>query len=150
MSHPELTQSVALFLVPIAVGITTEIIKFVNYIRKHGWHNDYSIVDGHMPSAHTAYITSLVTIVYLFEGYRSSSFAVALVMAIIVITDALRLRAHVGRQAETINRIVNTLSLNTNDFPHLKERVGHRPAEVAVGAVCGALLTVVFFAIFLA
>ena len=143
----ELTQSAALFLIPISVGLTTEVIKFINYIRKHGFDVGYSILDGHMPSAHTAYVASLVTTMWLYEGYKSSVFAISLVMSIIVIVDALRLRAHVGHQAEYINNIVTKLKLDTEQFPRLKERVGHKPQEVFVGAICGIALTLLFAAI---
>lgn len=142
----EFTQSAALFLIPIAVGLSTEVIKFINYIRKHGWDISYSLLDGHMPSAHTAYVTSLVTTMWLYEGYRSPVFAIALIMAIIVVTDALRLRAHVGHQAQYINNIIRHFKLDEKEFPRLKERVGHRPGEVVIGAIAGFLLTLLFTA----
>lgn len=137
----ESVQSIALFLIPVIVFFVTEIIKLLNFIRKHGWDVSYSLLDGHMPSAHTSYVTSLVTVMWLFEGYRSPAFAVSLIMATVVITDALRLRMHVGHQAEYINNITRHFNLDEQQFPRLKERVGHRPAEVAVGAVLGIALT---------
>lgn len=143
----EFTQSVALFIIPITVGVTTEIIKFLNYIRKHGWNLNYSIAYGHMPSAHTAYVTSLVTTMWLFEGLASPVFAISLIMAIIVIMDALRLRVYMGQHAQYINDIIQHLKLDENHFPRLKERVGHKPAEVAVGAVVGVILTLLFTAL---
>lgn len=142
----EFTQSSALFIIPIAVGLITEGIKFLNYIRKYGWDINYSIAYGHMPSAHTAYVTSLVTTMFLFEGYRSPTFAIAFIMAIIVIMDALRLRVYMGQHAQQINSIVKHLNLDEKDFPTLKERVGHKPSEVIVGAICGVLLTILFAA----
>jgi len=143
----EFTQSVTLFLVPIIVFFVTEIVKIVNYIRKYGRNASYfSLLDGHMPSAHTAYVSSLVTMMWLFEGYRSPSFAVSLILATIVITDALKLRAHVGHQAEYLNHIVRHLNLDAKEFPPLKIHVGHKPKEVAVGAVFGILLTLVITA----
>jgi acid phosphatase family membrane protein YuiD len=143
----EFTQSIALFLIPIAVFFVTEVIKLLNYNRKHGRDiSYYSLLDGHMPSAHTAYVASLVITMWLFEGYRSPMFAVSLIMATIVITDALKLRAHVGHQAEYINRIILKLNLDEKEFSHLKERVGHKPKEVVVGAFLGILLTLLFAA----
>lgn len=142
----EFTQSVALFIIPITVGLTTEIIKFINYTRKYGWNINYSIAYGHMPSAHTAYVTSLVTTMWLFEGYRSPVFAIALIMAIIVIMDALRLRVYMGQHAQYINEIIQHLDIDESRFPRLKERVGHKPEEVAVGAICGVILTIIFSA----
>jgi uncharacterized protein len=142
----EFTQSIALFLIPIAVGITTELIKFINYIRKHGFDINYSIAYGHMPSAHTAYVTSLVTTMWLFEGYRSPVFAISLIMAIIVIMDAVRLRVYMGQYAQHINHLVEHFNLSEEEFPKLKERVGHKPEEVIVGALCGIGFTMLIFA----
>lgn len=142
----EFTQSTALFIIPIAVGLTTEVIKFINYIRKHGWNLNYSIAYGHMPSAHTAYVISLVTTMWLFEGYKSPVFAIALIMAIIVIMDALRLRVYMGQHAQYINDVIQYLNLDEKQFPRLKERVGHKPEEVIVGAIVGVILTIVFSA----
>jgi hypothetical protein len=144
----EFTQSAALFLIPIAVGLITEGIKFINYIRKYGWNIDYSIAYGHMPSAHTAYVVSLVTTMWIFEGYRSPTFAIALIMAIIVIMDALRLRVYMGQQAHYINGIVKHLNLDEQLFAPLKERVGHKPKEVFIGAIFGVILTLLFTAFF--
>lgn len=143
----EFTHSAALFLIPITVGILTEGIKFLNYIRKHGFDINYSIAYGHMPSAHTAYVVSLVTTMWVFEGYTSSAFAIALIVAIIVIMDALRLRVYMGQYAKHINDIVTHLKLDESQFPVLKERVGHKPSEVLVGALCGIALTLLLAAI---
>lgn len=142
----EFTQSAALFIIPIAVGLITEMIKFINYVRKYGWDINYSIAYGHMPSAHTAYVISLVTTMFIFEGFRSPTFAVAFIMAVIVIMDALRLRVYMGQHAQYINNIVHHLNLDEEQFPTLKERVGHTPSEVIGGAVCGIILTLLFAA----
>jgi hypothetical protein len=141
-----LTSSAALFLIPIAVGLITEGIKFLNYARKYGWDINYSVAYGHMPSAHTAYVTSLVTTMWVFEGYASPTFAIALIMAIIVIMDALRLRVYMGQYAQHINAIVKHLNLDEKEFVPLKERVGHKPREVIVGAIFGVILTLLFTA----
>ena len=138
-------QPYALFIIPIIVGLTAELLKFINYCFKHGFDINYSIAYGHMPSAHTAYVTSLVTTVALHDEIHSSIFAVALIMAILVIMDALRLRVYMGQHAQYINSIVDHLKLNHDDFPRLKERVGHKPEEVAVGALLGIVLTFIAY-----
>lgn len=139
-------NEILLFLIPVLVGVTTEAIKFANYCRKHGWDLRYSITYGHMPSAHTAFVMSLVTTVALVDGFTKTSFAIALAFAIIVIFDALRLRVYMGEQAQYLNRLAKELNLDESTFPRLKERVGHKPEEVAVGALVGIFLTLLFFA----
>lgn len=140
-------NEIMLFLVPILVGIITEGIKFANYCRKHGWDLRYSIAYGHMPSAHTAFVSSLVTTVALIDGFTKTSFAIALTLAIIVVFDALRLRVYMGEHARYLNNLTKELKLDESNFPRLKERVGHKPEEVAVGALVGIFLTLLFFAI---
>lgn len=133
------------FLVPITVGILAEIVKFLNHWRKHGWDPSYSIAYGHMPSAHTAFVTSLATTVGALDGIGSSAFGVALCFAIIVIMDALRLRVYMGEHAAYINRLITDLRLDESQFPRLKERVGHKPSEVIVGAIFGFIVTLFLF-----
>ncbi len=140
-------SGILLFLVPILVSLITEAIKFANYCRKHGWDLRYSIAYGHMPSAHTAFVSSLVTTVALFDGFTTTSFAIALTLAIIVVFDALRLRVYMGDHARYLNHLTKELKLDESNFPRLKERVGHKPEEVAVGAIVGVLLTLFFFAV---
>ena len=140
-------NEIMLFLVPILVVIITEGIKFANYCRKHGWDLRYSIAYGHMPSAHTAFVASLVTTVALVDGFTQTSFAIALTLAIIVIFDALRLRVYMGEHARYLNNLTKELKLDESNFPRLKERVGHKPEEVGVGALVGIFLTLLFFAV---
>ena len=139
-------NEILLFLVPILVGVITEAIKFANYCRKHGWDLRYSLAYGHMPSAHTAFVASLVTTVALIDGFTTTSFAIALALATIVIFDALRLRVYMGEHAQYLNALIKELKLDESNFPRLKERVGHKPEEVAVGALIGIFLTLLFFA----
>jgi acid phosphatase family membrane protein YuiD len=130
-----------MFLIPIAVGVLAEIVKFLNFARKYGWNWRYSIAYGHMPSAHTAFVTSTVTTIGFYEGINSPAFALALILAIIVIMDALRLRVYMGQHAQYINNLIHKLNFSEEEFPRLKERVGHKPEEVVIGAIFGILLT---------
>lgn len=146
-SRAMVRQSILIFLIPVLVGILTEAIKFANYCRKYGWDIRYSIAYGHMPSAHTAFVLSLVTTVSLVDGFTTTSFAIALILAIIVIFDALRLRVYMGEHAQYLNALSKELKLDETRFPRLKERVGHKPEEVAVGALVGIFLTLFLFAL---
>lgn len=134
----------AVFLIPILVGLVVQAVKFVIYSLKHGWDIRYAFTHGHMPSAHTALAISLVTSVGYFEGLHDASFAVAMVLAFIIIDDAARLRMHLGDQGRYLNMLVQQLDIDTEKFPRLKERTGHRVSEVIVGAILGFLLTFMF------
>ena len=68
----------AIFIIPVAVAIIVQAIKFTIYSLKHGWNIRYAFTHGHMPSSHTAFAISLMTSIAIYEGIRSGSFAVAL------------------------------------------------------------------------
>jgi len=138
------------FVIPVVVGIIAQGIKYALYIAKHGWNFKYIMTHGHMPSAHTAFIISLVTSVGLFDddGIKSGAFAVAVILAIIVIDDAVRLRMYMGDQGRYLNMLVRQLPVDASQFPHFKERLGHRVSEVIAGGILGFFLTLVLAMLF--
>lgn len=133
------------FIIPVLVGAIVQIIKYLFYIQKHGWNFKYIMTHGHMPSAHTAFIISLVTSVGLFDhdGIKSGAFAVAVILAIIVIDDAVRLRMYMGDQGRYLNMLIRQLPVDATQFPRFKERLGHRVSEVIVGGLLGFVLTLI-------
>ena len=68
-------------ILPVAVGCIIWIIKFVVFYIKHNFNWKYAVEHGttygHMPSAHTGFVTALVTSVGYYEGLNSGAFAVA-------------------------------------------------------------------------
>lgn len=139
----EIISKYAIFIIPIAVVLITQAVKFLIYSLKHGWDLHYALTHGHMPSAHTSFVTSLVTVIGFYEGINSGSFAIAVVLAFIVIDDSMRVRAYMGDQGRYLNRLVQQLDIE-DKFPRLKERVGHRLSEVIVGGIFGFILTMLF------
>ena len=99
-----------------------------------------------MPSGHSAIIISLATIIGLEEGFSSSLFAVSVVMAIIVIRDALGIRRYLGEHGKTLNILVKDLG-NDNvleaKYPHLLEHIGHTPLQVFIGSLMGLIISVI-------
>jgi len=136
----------SVFLIPIAVGIIVQTIKFIIYSLKHGWDIRYAFTHGHMPSAHTAFAFSLVTSIGFYEGVHTGTFAVATALAFLIIDDATRLRMTLGDQGKYLNMLIGQLNIDIDEakYPRLKERMGHKVSEVIVGAILGLLLTVLF------
>lgn len=132
-----------IFLIPMFVGGVVQIIKFIVFSLKHGWDWHYAMTHGHMPSAHTAFIVSLATSVGYYNGVATGAFTVALALAIIVIDDAARLRMYMGDQGRYLNMLIRQLNVNEEQFPRLKERMGHRVSEVIVGGILGFLFTII-------
>lgn len=137
-----------IFLIPIIVGLATQLLKFIIFGFKHGWDIRYAFTHGHMPSAHAAFIVSLITSIGYLDGVNNGAFAVAVVLAIIVIDDAVRLRMHLGDQGRYLNMLIRQLDIDKSKFPRLKERVGHRVSEVIIGGLLGFFLTVFLINLF--
>jgi uncharacterized protein len=134
-----------MLILPVTVGFIVWVIKFLVFYIKHDFNWSHAVKHGttygHMPSAHTGFMASLVTSVGYYAGMNSSAFTVAVALAIIVIDDALRLRIYMGDQGRRLNFIIEQLKISKKEFPRLKERIGHRKSEVIVGAILGFLIT---------
>lgn len=101
---------------------------------------------GGMPSSHSATVCSLATASYLQYGAGSFEFAIALILAIIVMYDAMGVRRETGIQAKVINDMIKAFEdMGRGELsPHdkLKEFVGHTPLQVLIGALLGILIAV--------
>lgn len=123
-------------VVPLLTGIFTQLVKFaLSVIRHKKVEIKYLFTPGHMPSSHTSFSVSLVTVVGYYRGIDSIEFAIAVCLAYVVVYDAMNIRIHIGHNGEAINQIVK--DLNLHGYPILKERVGHLPLEVLVGGILG-------------
>jgi uncharacterized protein len=134
-----------LFLIPIIVIFCAQLIKFARLSIKYGFEWDNLFDPGHFPSAHSAFVTSLVVVIGFYEKIASGVFAVAACFAFITIYDAMRVRMHIGLQGKTLNRLVSEIhEIDQKTFPHLKEHVGHYANEVAGGIFVGVLMSIFF------
>jgi acid phosphatase family membrane protein YuiD len=137
-----------ILLLPIAAGFAAQFIKF--FIRSN--HTKMKIKNltaySGMPSGHSAMIVSLATIIGLEEGYNSPLFAISIILAIIVIRDALGIRRYLGQHGKVLNILLKDLE---NDqvleykYPHLLERIGHTPLQVIAGSLLGFTISVIGF-----
>jgi acid phosphatase family membrane protein YuiD len=103
-----------------------------------------AVVTGGMPSAHSATVTALCISILWTEGWRDSTFALAVVLAVVVIRDALGVRRTAGEEGKTINSIIRLAHVKT---PLVHYSLGHTPTEVAVGIVIGALAALTMVAV---
>jgi acid phosphatase family membrane protein YuiD len=93
---------------------------------------------GGMPSAHSSLVVSTAIIIGLRSGVDSSVFALSVVLAIIVMYDALMVRRAVGEYGEILKKITKRVSPESKYY--IRDAAGHTPVEVAVGAVIGAVV----------
>ena len=100
---------------------------------------------GGMPSSHTAIVMAISTMVGKNYGYDSAIFAICLIFACVVMYDAAGVRRAAGKQAELLNRIVDTPGLSGLEVQErLVEVLGHTPFQVWVGAIIGIAVGVIF------
>lgn len=99
----------------------------------------YLTTGGGMPSSHSALVCAAAISCGISAGFDSPVFAVAAVVAFIVMYDAAHVRRETGEQAKVLNYILrNWEEFKPEDFERdLKELIGHTPLQVAVGAVLG-------------
>ena len=106
--------------------------------------------DGGMPSAHSATVCAMVIATARSEGFGSAIFAVAAVVAIITMHDAMGVRRETGEQAKVLNKMIEQwIDVTEKNAPflqnmHLKEMVGHTPLQVVAGVLLGSLVGFLF------
>ncbi len=127
-------------IVALAVQQFCQIIKFIIYsVRDRRISFHYLTSSGGMPSAHSAFVTALCVSVGVRSGMGSETFAVAAVLAFIVIHDAFRVR---GALQEVIHILKADHPENEHAAAALPETVGHNSREIVAGiiiALCIAL-----------
>ena len=108
---------------------------------------DRLVGDGGMPSSHSATVTAVAVMTGLRCGWDSPIFAVATILALIVMHDAMGVRQETGKQAKVINSMVELFnSLGRGELTPeetLKEFVGHTRRQVVAGAVLGGVIALV-------
>ena len=80
--------------------------------------------DGGMPSAHSATVCAMVIATARSAGVGSSIFAVASVVAIITMHDAMGVRHETGEQAKVLNQMIEQwIDVTEKNAPFLQERL---------------------------
>ena len=103
------------------------------------------IGSGGMPSSHSATVCALATATGMEYGGGSFEFAIAVILAIIVMHDAMGVRRETGIQAKVINEMLEVftnMGKKMSPEEKLKEFVGHTPLQVLAGAILGILIAV--------
>lgn len=99
-------------------------------------------LSGNMPSAHSATVAALLTVVGLRDGVDSGLFGVAALFAAIVMYDAVMVRRSSGDQGRALRELIKEQKSSVR-LPRVAK--GHEPLEVLIGACIGVCLGVVVF-----
>ena len=133
-----------LFLIPLAVMFIVQVIKVITYTKGGwGWERLRKInAYGGMPSSHAAMVTSLAMVTGYYDSIQSSTFAISIVLALIIVRDAFGFRQAIGQQGKVINNLVKELPDEQEyKFPVLGEKFGHKTVEVIAGVIVGIILS---------
>lgn len=128
-------------------GFIAQVLKvLVELVRTRKFNLLKLFDNGGMPSSHTSLVTTLTTGVGRYAGVDSTIFAVTLIFSLYFIFEAAGLRQEVGKQAKTLNELIDGLR-HTHQFDRsrLKELVGHTWGEVVAGFVLGLAVSWVAF-----
>ena len=104
-----------------------------------------------MPSAHSATVVSCAGMCAIYMGFSSPLFALAAILAIIVMHDATGVRRESGKHAVAIKSMIEVI----NDYfaekdveiktEKLKVLIGHTHLQVIFGALLGFITTLIYY-----
>ena len=101
---------------------------------------------GGMPSAHSATVGALAMSVGLRYGFDGAVFAVAAVLALVVMYDACGVRREAGKHAVAINALKEGMTAQEDESPKKhKESIGHTRPQVLAGAGWGTIVASLFY-----
>ncbi|MCH7323033.1 divergent PAP2 family protein [Solibacillus sp. MA9] len=155
----ELLQNTPLWLGVCAI-LFAQILKIpINFImtKKIDWNLLTST--GGMPSSHSAAVTSIASAIGIETGFGSPTFAVAAMLAGIVMYDASHVRFQAGQHAAVLNELRHDLQLFFKEikrWPEMNEQekiqdlktlLGHKKSEVFIGGLSGIVLSFTWYAL---
>lgn len=139
---PSIFSNLPLMAALLSFAIAQSLKVFTTWYKEKRWDAKRLIGSGGMPSSHAATVTGLAAAIGMKDGPGGSLFAIAIVLASVVMYDASGVRLQAGRQAEVLNQIVFELPREhpLAESRPLREPLGHTPPQVMAGALLGCLV----------
>lgn len=133
-------------IVPFFTWVAIQIFKVIwDLVTTKKFNFKRVLGAGGMPSAHSAVVIALTTMVGRNQGTTSPMFGIALIFSLVVMYDATGVRREAGKQAHLLNEIINTPGLSQVQVKEkLVEALGHTPIQVFVGALVGFIIGMIF------
>lgn len=124
--------------------LVSQAAKYVIASVKAGKPGSYRqlYLSGHMPSAHSATVVAVLTVIGLKDGVTSGLFGLALVFSCVVIYDAIMVRRSSGEQGVALTEL---LEEQKSAVRRPRVAMGHTPLEVAVGSLVGLIIGAVVY-----
>ena len=136
-----------IFLSAVTGWLVAQVMKTViHLILTKEFVAERMVGSGGMPSSHSATVCGLATAAGITYGGGSFEFAISVILAIIVMYDAMGVRRETGIQAKVLNERLeafSTMGKKMSPEEKLKEFVGHTPLQVLAGAILGIVIAVV-------
>lgn len=127
----------------LAWGIAQTLKMPIDYFLHKRWNWSLLFSAGGMPSSHSALVTATTLAIGIFDGVKSSTFALAFVLSMIVIYDATGIRRQAGIHAQKINVMINELLAgHPLNEERLAEVLGHTPRQAVGGMGIGILCAI--------
>ena len=138
-----------IFMASICGWLVAQILKTLI----HMWFSRKFVAErlvgsGGMPSSHSATVCALATAAGIEYGGGSFEFAVAAILAIVVMYDAIGVRRETGIQAKVLNEMMEMFDKMGKEMSveeKLKEFVGHTPLQVLMGALLGIFMAALMY-----
>lgn len=157
MANPILTVGVISWLL-------AQILKTIHYAIKFRTFNPERITGaGGMPSSHSSMVVSVAIYTLRSQGVSSPAFALAMILAGVVIYDAMSVRYNAGLHAKELNRLRRVIDEIDDEIAQkngtadgdeitekmserkdFKEFLGHTPLEVLAGSLLGIIIAMAF------
>lgn len=132
-----------IFLAAFIAGVVSQLAKVVVIVlvknQKFKMHD--LIVTGGMPSAHSALVGALTTIIGLTQGF-TPLFFVVLTFSLIVLRDSMGVRRSVGEEGRLIEKLIKRENMQIDNFHY---SLGHTPLQVWVGLIMGIMSAIIVY-----
>ena len=137
-------------LTALAALVVAQTLKALfDYWQNGSWQKALLFSTGGMPSSHSALAVAAMVSIGIHEGFETPIFAVAAVLAMVVMHDAAGIRRAAGKQAEAINFLSSKLENQGIKLDKkLKELLGHHPIEVIFGGLLGLAIALLAHFVF--
>lgn len=136
-----------IFISAVAGWFAAQVLKTIIYaVLMKKFEPERLVGSGGMPSSHASTVCAMATATFLSYGAGSFEFSITVILATIVMHDAMGVRLETGKQAKLLNEITDIFKTfegtKLSDFSNerLKEFVGHTPIQVLAGAVLGIII----------
>ena len=117
-----------------------QVLKFlISAVANRKFELRYLLTGGGMPSSHSAFVCTCATCTAVLAGVESVTFAISVVLALVVMYDAANVRRETGEQAKVLNYIMENWGSQKPELfaEELKELIGHTWLQVGAGLLLG-------------